>query len=108
MPTVDEELDRKIEKAQAAFLRAHRAEPGTRARWMNAVAQSMDTHAVDLVPIAQAETHLAEARLRGELTRSIFQLRLFAQEVLSGETLDAVIDHADPSWRVGPVPTSAA
>ncbi|WP_299276597.1 aldehyde dehydrogenase (NADP(+)), partial [uncultured Georgenia sp.] len=50
------------------------------------------------------ETHLADGRLQGELTRTTFQLRLLAEEVLTGEPLDATIDHADPDWGMGPRP----
>ena len=54
--------------------------------------------------IADQETHLGEARLRGELKRTVFQLRLFAAEIRQGEHLDATIDHADPGWGMGPRP----
>ena len=47
------------------------------------------------------ETHLAESRLRGELTRTTFQLRLFAEVITDGEYLDVRIDHADPAWPMG-------
>jgi acyl-CoA reductase-like NAD-dependent aldehyde dehydrogenase len=56
------------------------------------------------VGIAAEETHLGEARLRGELNRSVFQLRLFAAEIRAGEHFDATIDHADPEWGMGPRP----
>ena len=54
--------------------------------------------------LAREETHLADGRLQGELTRTTFQLRLLAEEVLTGEPLDATIDHADPDWGMGPRP----
>ncbi len=47
------------------------------------------------------ETHLGEARLRGELRRTTFQLRLFADVVSDGAYLDVRIDHADPEWPMG-------
>lgn len=101
---IDEELDQIVRHAHAAFLEARWAEPATRAHWLEAVAAELDANADELVRLAQSETHLADGRLQGELKRSTFQLRLFAQEVLRGETLDATIDHADASWGMGPRP----
>ncbi|MGY2062277.1 aldehyde dehydrogenase family protein, partial [Nocardia gipuzkoensis] len=43
-------------------------------------------------------------RLRSELVRTVFQLRLFAQVLADGEFLRATIDHADPDWPMGPRP----
>ena len=50
------------------------------------------------------ETGLAEGRLRGELRRTTWQLRLFAEVVAEGAYLDARIDDADPDYVVGPRP----
>ncbi|WP_262401301.1 aldehyde dehydrogenase (NADP(+)) [Actinomadura sp. CNU-125] len=44
--------------------------------------------------IADAETALGPDRLRGELARSAFQFRLFAEAVEEGSWLGASIDHA--------------
>ncbi len=71
---------------------------------MEAVAQALEEHREELVALAREETHLADGRLQGELTRTTFQLRLLAEEVLTGEPLDATIDHADPDWGMGPRP----
>ncbi|NUT96991.1 MAG: aldehyde dehydrogenase (NADP(+)) [Saccharothrix sp.] len=54
-----------------------------------------------LVEVAGRETHLPEARLRGELRRTTFQLRLFAEVVATGAHLGVRIDHADPDWPMG-------
>ena len=72
-----------------------------RARALVAVADALDAHADELIPIAQRETHLAEPRLRGELRRTTFQLRMFAEMLPEGLWLDARIDHADPEWPMG-------
>ncbi|MFI9815604.1 aldehyde dehydrogenase (NADP(+)) [Saccharothrix variisporea] len=55
----------------------------------------------DLVEVAERETHLPPARLRGELQRTTFQLRLFAELVATGAHLGVRIDHADPDWPMG-------
>lgn len=68
-----------------------------RARWLTAVADALDAAAPALVPIAHRETHLDEVRLRGEVARTTGQLRLFADVVLEGSWVEAIIDHAVPS-----------
>nr|WP_024285627.1 aldehyde dehydrogenase family protein [Cellulomonas sp. KRMCY2] len=102
--TSDEQLSTAIAAAHAAVDAARDAEPATRARWITAIADALDAEATALVRAGAAETHLGEARLQGELKRTTFQLRLLAGEVLSGETLDVTIDHADESWGMGPRP----
>ena len=104
MNTTVEELNRKVEAAHAAFQKARTVPPDTRAGWLEAVAEGLEGDAPALVDIAARETGLGLDRLQGELRRSTFQLRLFADEVRRGEHLDAVIDHADDSWGMGPRP----
>lgn len=99
--TTWETLDKTLaaaEKAAAAYRRWDRAD---RARLLRTIADALDAAAEQLVPIAQEETHLAEGRLRGELTRTTFQLRLFAETIDNGAYLDARIDEADPDWPMG-------
>src|SRR5690606_16475701 len=67
-------------------------------------AATLGDHADDLVALAQEETGLAEARLRGELTRARVQLRLFAHVAQDGTYLDARPDEADPDLVLGPRP----
>lgn len=102
--TTTAELTSVVEAAHAAFLKARSATPETRATWLESVADELDAEASELIEIAGRETHLGEQRLAGELRRSTFQLRLFAEEIRSGEHLDATIDHADPGWGMGPRP----
>ncbi|MDQ2847479.1 MAG: aldehyde dehydrogenase (NADP(+)) [Actinomycetota bacterium] len=71
---------------------------------LNAVADMLDAHADELVALAIAESHLTDGRLRGELKRTTFQLRLFGEVLEEGSFLDARIDHADPGWGMGPRP----
>ncbi|AUI51928.1 aldehyde dehydrogenase (NADP(+)) [Arthrobacter crystallopoietes] len=93
-----------IQTAHSAYEQVRNVTPETRGSWLEAIAAGLEQHADDLVGIAGRETHLAEARLRFELKRSVFQLRLFRDEILRGENLDATIDHADPEWGMGPRP----
>jgi NADP-dependent aldehyde dehydrogenase len=78
--------------------------PRARAACLRAVADRLDAASDDLVPLAAAETHLGTARLVGELGRTTFQLRLFADELEEGAYLGVSIDRPDPSWPPGPRP----
>ncbi len=90
---------------------AHRAAepwaqtPATeRASALAAMADALDAASGELIPIAEAETNLAPGRLSGELARTTFQLRLFAELLRDGGYLDARIDHADVDWPMGARP----
>lgn len=102
--TTAAELDQAVEAAHAAFIKARAATPAVRAEWLESVAAELEAEAAALLEVGHRETHLGNARLEGELRRSVFQLRLFAQEIRAGEHLDATIDHADPDWGMGPRP----
>ncbi|MDQ1217937.1 aldehyde dehydrogenase (NADP(+)) [Microbacterium arborescens] len=77
------------------------ASVAVRGEALRAVAEGLDARADDLVLLAGRETHLAEARLRGELKRTTFQLRLFAEVLAEGSWLDARIDHAVADYPMG-------
>jgi NADP-dependent aldehyde dehydrogenase len=94
-------VDGLVAAASAAAEEWAQTPRADRARGLMIIADRLDAAAGELVPIAIAETHLAEARLRGELRRTTFQLRLFAEVLLDGSCLDARIDHADPEWPMG-------
>ena len=75
-----------------------------RAAALRAMADALDDAAEELIPLAGEETNLPPARLGGELKRTTFQLRLFAEMLDDGGYLDARIDHADPAWPMGARP----
>ncbi|MDQ4501448.1 aldehyde dehydrogenase family protein [Sinomonas sp. ASV322] len=95
------EIEALLAAAHAAARPLAALRPSDRGRLLDAVADALDGAADELVPVAQAETHLAEGRLRGELKRTTFQLRLFGELLRDGGYLDARIDHADPEWPMG-------
>jgi len=100
----DADVDQVVTRAQRAFETARDSSPQDRAQWMGAIADSLESHRAELVALAGEETHLPEGRLQGELTRTSFQLRLLAEDLLTGEPLEATIDHADETWGMGPRP----
>ncbi|UKA68478.1 aldehyde dehydrogenase (NADP(+)) [Arthrobacter sp. FW306-05-C] len=94
-------LDEVLIAAETAFESWSAVPSAGRARHLEAMAAAMEVHADELIQLAIAETHLPFARLRGELTRTVFQLRFFAEELRGGRFVDARIDHSDPEWPMG-------
>lgn len=102
--TTPQSLDHTLGAAARAFGPWRALRPADRAPALEAVAHALEEAAPELVPIADAETSLGEVRLRGELARTVFQLRLFAEALRDGAYLGARIDGADPAWPTGPRP----
>lgn len=98
------ELDDVMRDAAAAAPVLAATTPRDRAAWLRAIADALDAESAALVPLAMHESHLLEQRLTGELTRTTFQLRLFAELLERGAYLEATIDHADPGWGMGARP----
>jgi NADP-dependent aldehyde dehydrogenase len=97
-------VDSVVTRARAAFEAAVEASLSDRGGWLQALAETLDAHRDELVQLAHHETRLPTPRLKGELTRTAFQLRLLSTEVVRGEHIDATIDHADSDWGMGPRP----
>jgi NADP-dependent aldehyde dehydrogenase len=90
--------------AATAFEQLRTTTRACRAGLLRALADGLDTNREHLVATAAAETGLpATPRLDGELTRSAFQLRLFAEAIEEGGYLEAIIDHAGDT-PMGPGP----
>ncbi|GAB2482627.1 aldehyde dehydrogenase (NADP(+)) [Promicromonospora xylanilytica] len=120
-PDLDRTVDDVARRATDAFDQLCQTAPGLRSEALRRAVAALAGHADELVTTAQAETGLAEARLRGELTRTQVQLRLFAHVAADGAYLDVRLDEADPGfvlgarpdlrralWPVGPVLNFAA
>src|ERR1700761_6651191 len=74
-----------------------------RAGMLRAMADALDAGRDELVATADRETALGVPRLDGELTRTTFQLRFFAEVIEDGAYLEAAIDHAGQT-PMGPRP----
>ncbi|WP_125614018.1 aldehyde dehydrogenase (NADP(+)) [Specibacter cremeus] len=103
-PTTPEELEAILARADAAATAWAQVPAADRAAALRGVADALDAAASDLLPVAAEESHLLPGRLAGELTRTTFQLRLFAEMLDDGGYLDARIDHADDAWPMGARP----
>ncbi|MCO5725390.1 aldehyde dehydrogenase (NADP(+)) [Robiginitalea marina] len=90
----------EAELAMALASKAHEAYqevPGRRrAAFLRAIAGALEADAEILVPIYMEESGLPEGRARGELGRTVGQLRAFADLAAEGSWVEARIDTALP------------
>ena len=98
------QTDEIAHRAAGAAAVYARLSPAVRARALVAVADAVEAASDELIPVAQRETGLSDARLRGELTRTAVQLRMFANVVVDGGYLDVRIDDVDPAFVLGTRP----
>ncbi|MGW6060242.1 aldehyde dehydrogenase (NADP(+)) [Streptomyces sp. NPDC055189] len=96
-----QEVDQAVRAALAA--RDALADRTVRAAFLRSAADLLDGAKDHLVEAADAETALGPVRLTGELARTCFQLRAFADVVEEGGFLGVVIDHPDSS-ATPPIP----
>ncbi|MGA7341205.1 MAG: aldehyde dehydrogenase (NADP(+)) [Terracidiphilus sp.] len=94
-----EDLARAASLAEDAFATYGRLPGREKALFLRRIAAGIESIAVELVERAHRETALPEARLKGELARTVNQLRLFAQVVEDGSWTNARIDPADPDRK---------
>lgn len=87
-----EEIEIIMNDAWAAFYEYRKMSLKSRADFMRSIADELKNTEEDLVQTAMKETNLPEARLNGELTRTIFQLNQYAAASERGEWLEAAID----------------
>ncbi|WP_309067023.1 aldehyde dehydrogenase (NADP(+)) [Microbacterium sp.] len=100
----DSRIDEVAAAAAAAARPFARTTPRDRGAALVAVADALEAAGPELIAIAMRETGLSEARLQGELRRTAWQLRLFADTIVDGSYLDVRIDLADPDYVIGPRP----
>jgi NADP-dependent aldehyde dehydrogenase len=80
------------------------ADRTARAALLRGAAGLLEESADEIIATADAETALGVPRLTGELARTAFQLRTFADVVDEGAFLDVIIDHPDPDAKPIPRP----
>lgn len=106
-----QEIDKLMQEAWQAFLKYRKTTLTQRADLMRSIGAEIDALGDELIRTAMEETHLPEARLKGERARTIFQLTSYAAACEAGNWLEARIDTAagaDPDLRkvqvsIGPV-----
>jgi len=101
--TTTDEVDRIcVAAAQAAAPLEAMGRAG-RAALLRACADALEAARPRIVELADRETALGTTRFEGELSRTTFQLRLFAEVLDEGSYLEASIDHAGDT-PMGPRP----
>jgi NADP-dependent aldehyde dehydrogenase len=96
-----QEVDTAVRAAHAA--RGALADRTVRSAFLRSAAAGLDAAKDALVETADAETALGPVRLTGELARTTYQLRAFADIVDEGAFLDVIIDHPDDT-ATPPIP----
>ncbi|MGY3200892.1 aldehyde dehydrogenase (NADP(+)) [Streptomyces sp. TE5632] len=96
-----QEVDAAVRAAHDA--RSALADRTVRAAFLRSAADELEAAQGRLVEAADAETALGPVRLTGELARTCYQLRAFADIVDEGAFLDVVINHPDDT-ATPPVP----
>ncbi len=94
-----EDLSLAAKLAGEAFGIYSRLPGRERGRFLRQIATGIEAIGVEIVDRAHRETALPEARLKGELARTVNQLRLFAQLVEEGSWANARIDPALPERK---------
>ena len=91
-------------QAWDAFMEYRRRPDFDRASFLRLCADHIEDATEDLIERMPLETALPEARVRGELARTLGQLRLFAALVEDGSWVDARIETAQPDRKPLPRP----
>jgi NADP-dependent aldehyde dehydrogenase len=98
-----EEIDSTMKKAWNAYEAYRNFSFAQRAAFMRATASELEALGDEVIRVAMKETHLPEARLRNERTRTMFQLTSYADAVQAASWMDLRIDKSD-SKRAVPKP----
>ena len=103
-PADNRDLDEAVALASAAFADYRALPRSRRAEFLREIAAQLEALGEALIERVMLETALPEARVRGELGRTAYQLRFFAGIVEEGSWVDARIDTADPNRKPAPKP----
>ena len=101
--TTPQEVDALCIAAATAAPALERLGRAGRAAVLRGMADALESSGEDIVGVADRETGIGPTRLAGELKRTCFQLRLFAEVLEDGGYLEATIDHAGDT-PMGPRP----
>ncbi len=98
------EIDAAARSAERAFETYAAVLPKRRAEFLRAIAEQTLALGESLLARAHAETALPPARLESERTRTVSQIRLFAELLEEGSWVGARIDRALPERKPQPRP----
>ncbi|WP_314325095.1 aldehyde dehydrogenase (NADP(+)) [Paenarthrobacter ilicis] len=102
-PTTEAEVARIVERAAAAAPAYAALGRNFRSTFLRTIADKLEAAREDIVSLAHRETAIPEVRLNGELTRTSYQARFFADIIEDGGYLEVTIDRAGDT-PMGPGP----
>lgn len=97
-------IDSIMLQANKAFKEATNKTFRERSIFLNSIADNLALVEQDLVRLIATEAFLPEARVKGELQRTVSQLKAFASLLEKGDWLNASIDTAQPDRKPVPKP----
>jgi len=97
------EVAQAMQRSAIAFKSFSQLSRAARANLMRSIAKEIEALGEELIQTTMRETHLPEARLKGERARTLFQLNSYADACEKGDWLEARITPAIPD-RVPPRP----
>lgn len=97
-------VDAAVAAAEAAFASPALRDRDAREALLRGAAERLRAAGDEIVAVAESETGLPEARLRGELERTCGQLEAFAGLLADGDYVEAIIDRPDPEAKPLPRP----
>ncbi len=100
----NEEIDKAVQKAYKAFLLYRNLSGNLKVNFLEAIAAGIEKARTSLLKTAMQETFLAEARLNGEINRTINQIKLFSELLQKSNWVNAIIDTALPERTPLPKP----
>ena len=84
------QVDKAVTSAKQTFSGGVLRSRSVRSRLLRGLADALDSEASELIVTADEETHLGAPRLTGEVARTTFQLRMFA-DLVDKKSLDNVL-----------------
>ncbi len=99
-----EDVERAVQLAVAAAPAWAKLSGAARGRFLAAIAAKLEEKSAELVARAMQETGLPEARLKGEVSRTAGQLRLYGETAARGDWIDARLETALPDRKPLPKP----
>lgn len=98
------EIDEAVDLSWKAFKVYRNTTDKDRATFLNAIADEMEALGTDLIEVYCKESGLPQARAINERARTVFQLRSFAEMLLSEDWKQISIDSGIPDRKSGPKP----
>src|SRR5436190_11832269 len=92
-------IDNAVAAAESAFEAYSELSPQSVAAFLDRIAEEILAIGDPLIATAREETELTTDRLTGERTRTMNQLRLFAEVVRGGKWKDVRIDPEQPDRK---------